>query len=479
MRRLLVSLGVLFLAMGGREASAGTAFTARPQSGVVALTFPDLVASAGAFTVVFPTTAVGASSTQPCYYNCFGINGGTCNYSGTVALTKAATPPFRTLNVRKGTANGGCTGTAVNLPATIQAGEVLLTDFVFAPTAAGSFQDTVVYTVTPTNAAADTFSWLLSGSTPATAPTSMSKYSTPTAAAGPSSLTLGPDGNLWFTESVVNKIGRITPAGVITEFTIPTPNAFPGGIAAGVDGNLWFTESDGNKIGRITPAGVITEFPLNIKGALPGPIVSGADGALWFAEAQYNNIASISPFGQLAEYHLTAANNQAGAMFGLAAAPDGAIWFTENHANRIGRMVGDGQFTEFNLPSADLQPAGITLGPDGNFWFTESKLNGNARIGRITPNGVVTEYPITTAASTAIAIVSGGGALWFSWSTSSAAKIGHMTTNGAMTHIDLPTGVTAFALAFGADGALWFTDFNGSTIGRIPLPVPRRRTVKR
>ncbi len=33
------------------------------------------------------------------------------------------------------------------------------------------------------------------------------------------------------------------------------------GIAAGPDGNVWFTEGVGNKIGRITPAGDVTEFP--------------------------------------------------------------------------------------------------------------------------------------------------------------------------------------------------------------------------
>ena len=39
----------------------------------------------------------------------------------------------------------------------------------------------------------------------------------------------GPDGNVWFTESIGNKIGRITPAGVITEFTIPTRPPTPSG----------------------------------------------------------------------------------------------------------------------------------------------------------------------------------------------------------------------------------------------------------
>src|SRR3954471_19246906 len=45
-----------------------------------------------------------------------------------------------------------------------------------------------------------------------------------TADSFPLGITAGPDANLWFTERVGNKIGRITPAGTITEFTIPTAN---------------------------------------------------------------------------------------------------------------------------------------------------------------------------------------------------------------------------------------------------------------
>ena len=47
----------------------------------------------------------------------------------------------------------------------------------------------------------------------------------------------------------MGRIGRITPAGVITEFAIPTPFAGPNRITAGPLGNVWFTETYGNKIG--------------------------------------------------------------------------------------------------------------------------------------------------------------------------------------------------------------------------------------
>jgi hypothetical protein len=107
-------------------------------------------------------------------------------------------------------------------------------------------------------------------------------------------ITAGPDGNLWFTESLLEKIGRITPGGTITEFRLPTPGSQLGAITAGPDGNLWFTESSGDKIGRITPGGSISEFPLPTPGSQPGSITAGPDGNLWFTELGGNKIGRIT-----------------------------------------------------------------------------------------------------------------------------------------------------------------------------------------
>ena len=41
------------------------------------------------------------------------------------------------------------------------------------------------------------------------------------------------------------RIGRITPAGAVTEFPLPRPMSVPGNLTVGPDGNLWFTESNG------------------------------------------------------------------------------------------------------------------------------------------------------------------------------------------------------------------------------------------
>jgi virginiamycin B lyase len=87
----------------------------------------------------------------------------------------------------------------------------------------------------------------------------ITEYATPTQNSDPQGITAGPDGNLWFTEYNVNKIGKTTPAGTITEYPIPTAASGPLIITAGPDGNLWFTEANVNKIGKITPTGTITE----------------------------------------------------------------------------------------------------------------------------------------------------------------------------------------------------------------------------
>ena len=49
----------------------------------------------------------------------------------------------------------------------------------------------------------------------------------------------GPDGNMWF--NGFGTIGRITPAGAITEFAI---DGNAEALAWGPDGNLWFTRLD-------------------------------------------------------------------------------------------------------------------------------------------------------------------------------------------------------------------------------------------
>src|SRR5437016_726392 len=107
----------------------------------------------------------------------------------------------------------------------------------------------------------------------------ITEYSVLTGGSEPYGITAGPDGNLWFTEIMASRIGRITPAGVTTEFALASGSE-PTDITAGPDGNLWFAEFQGNNIGKITPGGMVMEFPVPAGGSFPQGITAGPDGNL-------------------------------------------------------------------------------------------------------------------------------------------------------------------------------------------------------
>ncbi len=290
----------------------------------------------------------------------------------------------------------------------------------------------------------------------------ITEFPIPTAASGPQSIVAGADGNLWFTEegreSLVNQIGRITPAGAVTEFSIPTAYSFPWSIAAGPDGNLWFTEDkEGypSNIGRITTAGVVTLFP--IPAFFAGGIAAGPDGNLWFTEGA-NQIGRITTAGVITgAFPIPTADG--GPLF-IVAGPDGNLWFTEADANQIARITTAGVVTEFPILTARSRPQGIAAGPDGNLWFTELAAN---QIGRITPGGVITEFPTS---SEPFGIAAGAdGNLWF---TEGASQIGRITTAGVITEFPTTTASSGpYGIAAGPDGNLWFTEYGASQIGRI------------
>ncbi|HEY3492627.1 MAG TPA: hypothetical protein VGK43_06720, partial [Solirubrobacterales bacterium] len=58
------------------------------------------------------------------------------------------------------------------------------------------------------------------------------------------------------------QVVRISTSGAVTlTLPIPTPNSGPQKITTGPDGNLWFTESLGNRIGRVILPGPASEIP--------------------------------------------------------------------------------------------------------------------------------------------------------------------------------------------------------------------------
>ena len=109
------------------------------------------------------------------------------------------------------------------------------------------------------------------------------EYSVPTADAGLDQIVSDPaDGNLWFTESAADKVGRINPSTkAIAEFAAPTADAAPGAMAVDKNGNIWFTESNASKIAELfigNPVS-ITEYVVPGAPGADGPQRRGRDRA--------------------------------------------------------------------------------------------------------------------------------------------------------------------------------------------------------
>ena len=219
----------------------------------------------------------------------------------------------------------------------------------------------------------------------------------------PNSITVGPDGNLWFTELVspaldnmnaprAFEIARMTPSGKITDFPLSPSTDSPDFIMAGPDGNLWFAigssrgQNAHGKVGRITTQGKITVFDLPNNIFDVGDITSGPDGNLWLSGSGF--ILRVTQNGDVKEFSLPkVAGNllyyQTG-VYGFATGSDGALWFLSDQ-HWVGRMTTDGVIQHYyyypvnvDFPTFGQHALVSTIfGADGTLWFTDGYEMGH------------------------------------------------------------------------------------------------------
>ena len=190
----------------------------------------------------------------------------------------------------------------------------------------------------------------------------------------PTGIVPGPDGNLWFTSSANDRIGRLTPEGQVLT-TGPAEVDDPGDITTGPDGNLWFTSRGNDRIGRITPFGVVTTFPA---GGVDEPfdIVEGPDGNLWFTGRGNDRVARITPAGAVTSFELPGA----GAPYAIALGADGNLWLTDTQRDALIEVTPEGDATIVtDLGGAVDDLRGIAATPGGELWFA---ARGSGALGR-------------------------------------------------------------------------------------------------
>jgi len=301
------------------------------------------------------------------------------------------------------------------------------------------------------------------------------------------SVTAGPDGNVWFTNYNMGRVGKITPKGEMTEYqpgSGPTfgTNGLGQLIVTGSDGNLWYAAQ--YAIVQISPNGAIMgvyAYPRTLTG-MPGGMVSnmvaGPDGNVWYSAK--DTIVKLTPKGDATMYQVSGSQL---VIETLAAGPDGNVWFSAalNYGTRvgpsqvgpteIGRITPTGKIRIFAY-QAPFWISGLTKGPDGNVWFT-----GQNSIGRISPSGEIKLFSSSIPLdNNAIITLGPDGNIWYA----AGDNMGRITPAGKQTVFSLPhdNAGSVVSMTAGADGGVWymysleeelnpFADIWGTRIARI------------
>jgi streptogramin lyase len=134
-----------------------------------------------------------------------------------------------------------------------------------------------------------------------------------------------------------------------------------------------------------------------------------------------------------------------------------------------------GSLKQFKVPTANSQPRAITNGSDGNRWFTEGTefTSAPAKIARISPAGVITEFAPNVADGCNFCIITdiaqGPGGILYITSNDPTLMRFNVATQSFETPVQMPnTSALGGNLAVSARD-VWITDFNNDMVWRYQI----------
>ncbi|HLM87301.1 MAG TPA: hypothetical protein VK272_14060 [Solirubrobacteraceae bacterium] len=275
----------------------------------------------------------------------------------------------------------------------------------------------------------------------------------------PDDLTVGPEGNLWLAEESsgehdLPKIGRLTPAGQLTQFETPIQAGLPGSqherpkqIIVGPENDLWFVspgngsnaEGGGSNIlGRITPQGAVSQFP--------APLIPSGRGK---QESKADEVPRA-----------------------LAKAANGNLWMEEQfEEGTIGLIEPGGVIKQIRVGESgqgiDTEGDSMVATPEGGLWFRER----GGGLTLLNPSGEVqARYSLRENVGWEVdrsSVTTGDDALWV---TTPREVLARITSSGTGEIAFCSTNEAPEQIAIGPEGDLWFSAYDGSAFGRLALP---------
>lgn len=242
------------------------------------------------------------------------------------------------------------------------------------------------------------------------------EWSVPTPNTGPHDPALAPDGSLWYTGQLSNRLGRLDPAtGQTREYVLPRPGSGPHGLVADRDGNIWFTGNTAGYIGKLDPlTGNVTEYRMpDARAGDPHTPIFDRKGILWFTVQGGNFVGKLDP--RTGEVTLRASPTPNSRPYGIVVSPEGTLFYCEFGSNRIAAINPETmEITEYVLPASGARPRRLAITPDGMIYYSDYN---RGYLGRLDPRTGRTDEWLSPAgarsepygvASTA------DGAVWYS-----------------------------------------------------------------
>jgi len=210
------------------------------------------------------------------------------------------------------------------------------------------------------------------------------EYDVPTPHARPHDPAVAPDGALWVTEQMVNKLGRLDPTtGKFREYLLKTPDSGPHGLVADKQGNIWFAAIFAGYVGKLNPkTGGITEYRGSGGTKIdPHTPVFDHNGTLWFTNEETNYIGRLDP--ATGKMDLKKVPTPQAIPYGIVVTQTGMPFFCEFGTNKFGSIDPSTMtIREYSLPHKDARPRRLALAPDGTIYYTDF---GRGYLGHFDP----------------------------------------------------------------------------------------------
>ncbi len=281
---------------------------------------------------------------------------------------------------------------------------------------------------------------------------------------GPHSLQIAPDGSVWITLALGNRLARFDPE--TERFTLHPLDAgyYPHTLRFDARGRIWFTLAASNHLGMFDPK-------------------TGAEREIRLPAGSFGQevVLRMMPFflwlGSKVDLRGAAANSDGFTMpipYGVDIAPDGVVWFSQLNEHRIGRVDPD----SFEVEMVDVPfpaPRRLRFDSKGKLWIPSFSASLIARFDPDTRTFESWKLPIPSAEGEtpyALHVERGSDTVWVC-GTNSDSLIRFEPESERFTVYPLPTRVTyTREIDFDKAGGVWTSNSNAPT-WQIEGGVPR------